>query len=194
MRIFAFMKPIGKKIRGFLPLLAVLLLVSPGGRVFGQGVPVPAALRVPAGSPLLLHVYAKGVQVYSWSASASDTGKYAWVLLEAKADLYTTADLSKKAGRHFFNAAHHPVWETVDGASVEGTKLQQADAPDAGAIPWLLLKATPAPGSGPLSPASFIQRVNTKGGKAPAGGADGAHKGHAIEVDYTAEYLFYGSK
>jgi Protein of unknown function (DUF3455) len=194
MRIFAFMKPIGKKIRGFLPLLAVLLLVSPGGRVFGQGVPVPAALRVPAGSPLLLHVYAKGVQVYSWSASASDTGKYAWVLLEAKADLYTTADLSKKAGRHFFNAAHHPVWETVDGASVEGTKLQQADAPDAGAIPWLLLKATPAPGSGPLSPASFIQRVNTKGGKAPAGGADGAHKGQAIEVDYTAEYLFYGSK
>ena len=42
MRIFAFMKTIGKKIRGFLPLLAVLLLVSPGGRVFGQDVPVPA--------------------------------------------------------------------------------------------------------------------------------------------------------
>jgi hypothetical protein len=194
MRIFAFMKPIGKKIRGFLPLLAVLLLVSPGGRVFGQGVPVPAALRVPAGSPLLLHVYAKGVQVYSCSSLPADTARFGWVLLEARADLYTTADLSKKAGRHFFNAAHHPVWETVDGASVEGTKLQQADPPDAGAIPWLLLKASSSSGTGPITSAAFIQRVNTKGGKAPAGGADGAHKGQTIEVDYTAEYLFYGSK
>jgi hypothetical protein len=189
---FRHMKTMGKKIRIFLPVLAVLVLVSPAGRVFGQGVVVPAALQVPTGSSLLLHVYAKGVQVYVCTAAVSDTGKYTWVLQEAKATLYTTAGLSEKAGRHYFNAAHHPVWETTDGAGVEGAKLQQADAPDPGSVPWLLLKASA--GTGKLAPTAFIQRVNTKGGKAPSVGADANHKGATLEVGYTAEYLFYGGK
>ena len=188
------MKTMGKKIRVLLPVLAALFLVSPTGRVFGQDVPVPAPLEVPTGSHMLLHVYARGVQVYSYSPLPADTTRLGWVLLEAKAKLYTDAGYRQEAGKHYFNSAHHPVWAAVDGSTVEGAKIQQADAPVQDAVPWLLLKATAVTGNGPLASTSFIQRVNTKGGKAPAGGADGAHKGQTIEVDYTAEYLFYGSK
>jgi hypothetical protein len=191
---FRRMKTMGKKIRVLLPVLAALFLVSQAGRVFGQGVPVPAALEVPTGSSLLLHVYAKGVQVYSYSPLPADTARLGWVLLEAKARLYTDADYRQEAGRHYFNSAHHPMWAAVDGSTVEGAKIQQADAPVPDAVPWLLLKATAVTGKGPLASTAFVQRVNTKGGKAPAGGADGAHKGQTLEVDYTAEYLFYGSK
>jgi hypothetical protein len=39
----------------------------------------------------------------------------------------------------------------------------------------------------------FIQRIRTKGGKAPATG-DRQSKGQSIEVAYTAEYVFYSEK
>jgi hypothetical protein len=183
------MKYMHQKFQG---VLAVLLLLSMG-RGYGQEVAVPASVRVPAGSRLLLHLYAQGVQVYSCSPVDKDSSRYAWALVEAKATLYTAANYGQQAGKHYFDAAHHPVWEAADGSIVEGAKLQQADAPDQGGVPWLLLKASSHSGNGPLASTAFIQRVNTKGGKAPAGGADGAHKGQTIEVDYTAEYLFYGS-
>jgi hypothetical protein len=174
-------------------VLAALLLLSMG-RGYGQETAVPASIQVPAGSKLLLHVYGKGVQVYTCQVSAVDTTQYAWVLLEAKAILYAGAEYGEKAVRHYFNANHHPVWETEDGSSVEGTKLQQADAPDQGAIPWLLLKASSSSGTGPIVSTAFIQRINTKGGKAPATGADVRQKGQKIEVAYSAEYLFYANK
>ena len=190
MRIFAFMKYGCQKVRW---VLAALLLFSMG-RGYGQETAVPASIQVPAGSKLLLRVEGRGVQVYTCQVSAADTTQYVWVLLEAKAILYAGAEYGEKAVRHYFNAKHHPVWETEDGSSVEGTKLQQADAPDAGAIPWLLLKASSSSGTGPIVSTVFVQRINTKGGKAPAERADVRQKGEKIEVAYSAEYLFYANK
>jgi hypothetical protein len=66
-------------------------------------------------------------------------------------------------------------------------------SPDSGAIPWLLLKATLCSGTGRLTPAMFIQRIRTKGGKAPATG-DRQNKGQSVEVAYFAEYIFYSEK
>jgi Protein of unknown function (DUF3455) len=190
MRIFAFMKYRRQKVRW---ALAALLLLSIG-RGYGQETTVPTSVKVPAGSKLLLRVKGRGVQVYTCQASAADTTQYTWVLLEAKAMLYAGAEYGGKTVRHYFNAKHHPVWETEDGSSVEGTKLQQADAPDQGDIPWLLLKASSSSGTGPIVSTAFIQRINTKGGKPPGPKADLSQKGEKIEVAYTAEYLFYGNK
>jgi Protein of unknown function (DUF3455) len=173
-------------------VLAALLVFSMG-RGYGQETAVPASIQVPAGSKLLLRVKGRGVQVYICQPSAGDTTQYGWVLLEAKALLYAGAEYGGKTVRHYFNANHHPVWETEDGSSVEGIKLEQVDAPDPGAIPWLLLKAGSSSGSGPIVSTAFIQRLNTKGGKPPGAKADVGQKGEKIEVAYTAEYLFYGN-
>src|ERR1700679_2581209 len=102
-------------------VLAGLLVLSMG-RGYGQETAVPASVQVPAGSKLLLRVKGRGVQVYTCQASAADTTQYTWVLLEAKAVLYAGAEYGEKTVRHYFNAKHHPVWETEDGSSVEGTK------------------------------------------------------------------------
>ena len=173
-------------------VFAALLLLSMG-RGYGQETAVPGPVQVPAGSKLLLRVKGRGVQVYTCQASPTDTTQYVWVLLEAKAMLYAGAEYREKTVRHYFNAKHHPVWETEDGSSVEGTKLEQADAPDPGAIPWLLLKASSSSGTGPIVSTAFIQRLNTRGGKPPGGHPGSDQKGEKIEVAYSAEYLFYGN-
>jgi hypothetical protein len=38
---------------------------------------------------------------------------------------------------------------------------------------------------------SSIQRLQTRGGKAPANGCDASHKGEQAGISYTAEYYFY---
>jgi TRAP-type mannitol/chloroaromatic compound transport system substrate-binding protein len=45
-------------------------------------------------------------------------------------------------------------------------------------------------GTGTFSDVTYVQRVGTAGGKAPAGGCDAAAPG-TREVSYTAEYYFY---
>jgi Protein of unknown function (DUF3455) len=180
---------IGKYLMNIFKAIAVTgMLVLAAEMGFGQ---VPAAVEVPRDSRLLLHVYGKGVQVYVCTPAAGDTSRYAWTLAEAKAELYSSDAYRQETGKHYFNAEHHPVWELADGSKVVGSKLRQADAPAADAVPWLLLQAVTAPDGGALKGTTLIQRINTKGGKAPDGGADAAHKGQTIQVPYTAEYLFY---
>jgi hypothetical protein len=45
-------------------------------------------------------------------------------------------------------------------------------------------------GNGTFSHVTFIQRINTAGGKAPAAGD--AKVGDEIRQPYTADYIFYG--
>jgi hypothetical protein len=74
---------------------------------------------------------------------------------------------------------------------VVGALQQQAASPDPGAIPWLLLKAKSNEGTGTFSKVTYIQRVDTAGGKAPSDGCDQAHADAEARVDYTAYYYFY---
>lgn len=166
----------------------VVLLSFWAGRGYGQA---GTGIAVPEGSKLLLHVYGKGVQLYVCAPMAGDSSTYVWAPMGARAALYSKED--KQVGKHYFNAEHSPVWELADGAKVVGKKLAQQDAPVAGAVPWLLLQAVSAPDNGVFKGAALIQRINTKGGKAPGNGADAAHKGQTLEVEYSAEYLFYAA-
>jgi hypothetical protein len=157
-----------------------------------QNSDIPSTLAVPAGSKLLLHAYAKGVQIYVCMQVPTDTGRYSWTLVAPEANLYSNDNYHQQVGKHYYSATQTPVWESTDGSKVEGSRLQLSPAPDSGAIPWLLLKASYTTGFGPLRSTTFIQRLHTKGGKAPPDGADRIHKGQSIRVAYTAEYLFYG--
>ena len=154
---------------------------------------LPAAIKVPEGSRLILHAYAKGVQVYVCTRDAKDTSHYKWTFLEPRANLYSSGDYQQHIGKHYLSAAKSPTWEIADGSTVSGAKLQQASSPDSLSIPWLLLKTVVTGGKGKLNSIAFIQRVNTHGGAAPSK-ADGAQKGKLLEVPYTAEYLFYSGK
>jgi len=67
-------------------------------------------------------------------------------------------------------------------------------SPDPTAIPWLLLSATKTTagrGGHLLSDTTFIQRLNTTGGLAPAGTCT---SGQTAAVPYTADYYFWKAK
>jgi hypothetical protein len=143
---------------------------------------VPAAIRVPEGAKLVEKLHGTGAQVYGCAATA---GKYGWTLKRPDATL--TDAKGAEAGKH----GAGPSWTAKDGSAVSGAKVAQADAPTGDAVPWLLLKATATSGKGRFNQVSFIQRLSTKGGKAPATGCDAAHNGAELRVDYSADYYFY---
>lgn len=143
---------------------------------------VPAAIRVPAGAKLVEKLHATGAQVYGCAAA---DGKYAWTLKRPDATL--TDAKGAEAGKH----GAGPSWTAKDGSSVTGAKVAQADAPATDAVPWLLLRATSTSGKGRFGEVSFIQRLATKGGKAPASGCDATHVGAELRVDYSADYYLY---
>jgi len=74
---------------------------------------------------------------------------------------------------------------------VVGRVLERA-TPDPDAIPWLLLEAVSSEGPGIFDGVTYIQRVDTVGGKAPADPGD--FVGEMARVPYTAEYYFYRAK
>ena len=122
--------------------------------------------------------YAEGVQVYRWNGTELVSS---W---RREAVLFADAGGSGKVGIHYAG----PTWESVSGSKVVGRVLERC-TPDADAIPWLLLEAVSSEGPGIFNGVTFIQRVNTSAGNAPAD--PGSTIGEEARVDYTAEYLFY---
>ena len=146
---------------------------------------VPAQIQAPANEQLLLQVHAKGDQVYTCK---SEPAQYIWTLKAPDAQLFDKD--GKPFGKHFAG----PSWEASDGSRVTGKAVANAPSPDADSIPWLLVNIVGHDGSGVLSRATSIQRINTKGGKAPASGCDAGHAGQEVRVPYSADYLFYAPK
>jgi len=146
---------------------------------------VPQQLRQPANEQLLLRAHAKGDQVY---ICKGDAGQFAWTLKAPDAQLFDKD--GKPFGKHFAG----PSWEATDGSLVRGKAIVNVPSPDADSIPWLLVNVVGHEGSGVLSPATTIQRLNTKGGKAPASGCDASHAGQEVRVAYSADYVFYSPK
>jgi hypothetical protein len=146
---------------------------------------VPAAIEVPAGAKLARKFHATGAQVYTCAAPTPGAATFAWTLKRPDATLFDAA--GAKAGTH----GAGPTWTANDGSAVVGQKAAQADAPVANAIPWLLVRATSSTGKGVFSAVTYVQRLETKGGKAPATGCDAKAVGTETRVDYSAEYLFF---
>jgi uncharacterized protein DUF3455 len=157
-------------------------------------VAIPDALAVPTGATLKFPAHGVGAQVYTCTATtaATDGGTdagattYAWVLLAPDAKLYDQNDV--QLGTHFAG----PTWKSsVDGSDAVGSKIAQANSPLADAIPWLLLKAVEHMGSGVFMDVTYVQRLNTTKGVAPATGCDAATVATTTSVNYTADYYFY---
>ena len=146
--------------------------------------PAVAFAQVPApdGARLLFALGADGVQIYACQAR---DGGHAWVFQAPEAMLFDAS--GRQVGTH----GAGPHWLLSDGSRVTGAVAANAPAPAAGAIPWLLLRATPADAPGQLRNVAFIRRYDTAGGVAPAGGCDAAAVGQIARMRYAAMYGFY---
>jgi hypothetical protein len=134
---------------------------------------VKESIDVPPHSRLLLRAVGSGDQVY-------DCVNGHWTLKAPDAKLLNQE--GSVIGRHFAG----PTWQLNDGSWVKGRAVAKQVAPDATAVPWLLLEAVD--GTGRLGTVRFIQRTGTHGGNAP----DGSCSQSAMRrVPYTATYSFY---
>jgi hypothetical protein len=166
---------------------------------------VPAILEVEDGYSPFLIAHAVGTQNYMCLPSGSSV---AWRFFAPQATLFhdVHGEGRQQLATHFLSAnpdeggLARATWQdSGDSSRVWGRMLQTSS--DArfvafGAIPWLLLEVVGAErgpvGSGGLSRAAFIHRVNTSGGIAPAAGCTQASNVGALAlVPYEADYVFY---
>lgn len=168
-----------------LPLCAVLAASTISACAPRNTAPDPVfpAALVPPGNPAaFLRTTGRGVQIYTCQVTA---GAAAWTLRAPQATL--TDDVGAPAGSH----GAGPTWTSTDGSVVTGTRIASVNSPDAGAIPWLLLSGASASGEGLFERVTYIQRLDTVGGVAPAGGCSAQTVGAETRVNYSATYVFF---
>ncbi|MEX2263945.1 MAG: DUF3455 domain-containing protein [Bryobacteraceae bacterium] len=169
---------------------------------------VPSAIQVPAGNTAFLKGYAEGTQNYICIASTSG---YSWRFIGPQATLFLTfkwfnGEIRQQITTHYLSAnpseggTHRAAWQSsLDTSTVWAKAIASSTDPAfvaPGAIPWLLLQAVGSrkgpTGGAILTPATFLQRVDTTGGVMPSTGCSEARNvGDTVFVPYTANYVFY---
>jgi FtsP/CotA-like multicopper oxidase with cupredoxin domain len=144
-----------------------------------------AAAAGASGQQPVVELTATGAQVYRCLPAADPPQRRQWSLVGPAADLFDAN--GHKVGRHYAG----PTWELDDGSKVVGAVVKKEDGPDPTAIPWLVLQVKESSGSGRLAKVTSIRRVDTHGGKAPAGDCDPLREKDDLRVPYSATYRFY---
>ena len=146
---------------------------------------LPAAVQVPAGHKVAMETVGAGDITYECRAKANMAGQYEWMFVGPDAKLMDRG--GKSVGKYYGPPA---TWESMDGSKLTGAQLAVAPAA-AGSIPLQLVKANPAMGSGAMNGVTYIQRVATQGGVAPAMACGAGNMGAKQVVKYQADYIFY---
>ena len=165
---------------------------SPAFRIAkSENLVVPDAVKLPINSPegnsRVFTFFADGVQKYkAEEIPDSNPVAYRWVFVAPQADLYDATN--NKVGTH----SQGPTWQLSALDSIYGQAFdppRTAPGSDAGSIDWLLLMPNidRAP-IGVFADVDYVQRLDTKGGKAPATPPTSATE--SISVPYTAIYRF----
>jgi hypothetical protein len=137
---------------------------------------VPVDIAVTGPNKVHFHGFGVGVQIYTWDGVS-------WGRPVPRATLFD--DDGNIVATHFAG----PRWKSNSGSTVLGAVVQPTATVDTNAIPWVKLQAVTTEGPGIFADTTFIQRVNTTGGKAPS--VNGLVVGQVAEVPYTADYFFY---
>jgi uncharacterized protein DUF3455 len=179
--------------------------------------PTPTDITTPDGNSAFLVGHAKGTQGYvclptstgaSWTVNAARPEATLFVKLFGQDVQIITHFLSPDTNPNanapnpipFGSATWQSsfdtskVWAKAVGSIPAGS--DPASCPNSGAIPCLLLQSIgndQGPTGGKiLANTTFVQRLNTKGGSAPATGcAVASDVGKQALVPYTADYFFY---
>jgi hypothetical protein len=165
---------------------------SPAAHIIAsENLTIPAIVSVPEnlpnGNTRVVTYYAVGVQKYKARIKAgSDPVSYEWVFVAPQADLYDITNA--KVGTH----GAGPFWSTSPFDSIFGQQFspaRTAPSPDPESIDWLLLmpKIGTTP-TGIFADVDYIQRIATKGGKAPL--TPPVSLAETVEVKYRTVYRF----
>lgn len=160
---------------------------------------VPAKLEVPTGNEAFRVGHAFGTQNYV-CLPVDSIGHVAWTLFTPEATLLGEQD--EQLTTHFFSP--NPVeggvvratWEDSGDTSFVWARALESATVDANAITWVLLQTAGTEvgptGGDTLAKTTFVQRVNTRGGLAPATGCRlPTDIGSKRFVPYKADYFFY---
>jgi len=166
--------------------------------------PVPSNIVVPAGNHAYFVGHGVGTQNYV-CAPAKSIGQVAWTLFTPQATLF--GDAGQQLTTHFFspnpdegNSVIRATWEDSLDTSMVWAKANATSSDpafvNANAVAWVLLEAVGTrvgpTGGANLTRTTFIQRLNTFGGLAPATGCDSPKDlGHKAFMPYTADYFFF---
>jgi len=176
----------------------------------------PAAITPPAGNSAFLVGHAVGTQGYVCLPTATGAS---WTVNNARPEATLFTNLFGEAVQiisHFLSPNANPngfaptpipfanaTWQTsFDSSKVWGQPIHVITAgsdpscPNAGSIACLLLQvigSEPGPAGGKLlTKTTFIQRLNTNGGSAPATGClASGDVGKQVLVPYAADYFFF---
>jgi len=165
-------------------LIAACGSMSPMMPSYSQAA-LPAAVQVPAGNKVSMETVGVGDITYECRAKTGAAGQYEWVFVGPDAKLMDRS--GKQVGKYYGPPA---TWEAMDGSRL--TAVQEAVAPHmTGNIPLQLVKGNPAMGSGAMQGVTYIQRVDTRGGVAPAAPCAAGNMSAKQIVKYQADYIFY---
>jgi hypothetical protein len=182
--------------------------------------PTPAIITPPAGNSAFLLGHAEGTQGYVCLPTGAGASTASWTVNSARpeASLFTSLGREFPIINHFLSSDTNPneaapnplpfgsaTWQSsFDGSKVWAQVLHantipagsDPTCPNAGAIPCLLLDSIGSQegttGGKSMTQVTFIQRLNTKGGAAPADGCSVAGDvGKQVLVPYTADYFFF---
>ena len=160
---------------GALALLASVSLTALAGND-NRAPEVPFEVAVDSSAnKVQLHGFGVGFQVYTWDGLT-------WTGPVPEATLFGNG--GNIVADHFAG----PSWQSTSGSLVVG-KVTGKITMDETAIPWVRLVPVSTEGSGIFADVTFIQRINTVGGKAPE--TAGTFMGQIAKVPYTADYFFY---
>lgn len=166
-------------------LLAACGSMYQQARTFSQA-SLPAPIQVPAGHKVAWETVGSGDITYECKDKAGMPGQTEWVFAGPEAVLKNRAD--QQVGRYYGPPA---TWEANDGSKLTATQIAVAPS-GPGNLPYQLVKANAATGSGDLVGVSYIQRVALRGGIAPADKpCTAATKGQKTMVKYQADYIFW---
>ena len=193
---------------------AIALIVTTGVRAaHAENITVPDVpdlLNVDEGNEVFLVGHGVGTQNYVCTTSATSVSGFAFSLFTPEATLFN--DEGKQLVTHFFSPNSDPTvkppeagtirvtWEdSRDSSRVWAMLLQQSTDEkfvQKGAVAWLKLQTVGVDagttGSGRLTKVTFIQRLDTEGGLAPASGCSTFEDlGRRAFVPYSADYFFY---
>ena len=146
---------------------------------------LPDAVKVPMGNKVAMETVGVGEITYECRDKANAPGMTEWVFVGPNAVLNDRS--GKQVGKYYGPPA---TWESMDGSKLTATQLAVAPA-GAGNIPYQLVRANPAMGSGAMTGVTHIQRVAIQGGVAPASVCSPASKGAKEIVKYQADYIFW---